>query len=133
MCVCVSRGHLKGGHLKGGHLQIGSRGEFSLEQSMLLEGSNPVLPFLDFSVLPRKNPQINQGFLSPAEPTKTLEKQEKKNNFNQGNSLLKINQGILKTKERKDREWHTRKGHGEKDPENTLKLPENTLKIAEVR
>ena len=40
-------------------------------------GRNPVLPFLDFYVLARKNPQINQGFLSPAEPTKTLEKAEK--------------------------------------------------------
>ena len=59
-------------------------------------GYHPVLPFLDFSVLPRKNPQINQGFLSAAEPTKTLEKKERKNTNNQGNSLLKSNQGILK-------------------------------------
>ena len=44
------------------------------------DAPDPVLPFLDFSVLPRKNPQINQGFLSPAEPTKTLEKAEKKHN-----------------------------------------------------
>ena len=51
-------------------------------------GSSPVLPFLAFSVLPRKNPQINQGFLFPAEPRKSTD--------NQGNSLLKINQGIPK-------------------------------------
>ena len=38
---------------------------------------NPGPPFLDFSALPRKNPQINQGFLYPAEPTKTLEKADK--------------------------------------------------------
>ena len=36
------------------------------------KGPCPVLPFLDFSVLPRENAQINQGFLSPPEPTKTF-------------------------------------------------------------
>ena len=56
----------------------------------------PVLPFLDFSVLPRKNPQINQGLLSPAKPTKTLENYQRKHTNNQGNPLLKINQGIPK-------------------------------------
>ena len=51
---------------------------------------------LIFSALPRKTPQINRGFLYPAEPTKTLEKAEKTHINNQGNSLLKANQGFPK-------------------------------------
>ena len=44
--------------------------------------------------------RINQGILSPAERTKTLENQRKRTN-NQGNSLLKINQGIPLDRSRK--------------------------------
>ena len=64
---------------------------------------HPVLPFLNFSVLPRKNPRINQGFLSPAEPTKTLEKQRKNAILTKEIPWLKLTREFQKTKERKDR------------------------------
>ena len=38
---------------------------------------NPVLPFLDFLVFIKENPQIYQGFSFLAEPTNSLEKEEK--------------------------------------------------------
>ena len=37
----------------------------------------PVLPFLDFLVFIKENPQIYQGFSFLAEPTNSLEKEEK--------------------------------------------------------
>ena len=60
----------------------------------------PVLPFLGFSVLPRKNLKLTKDFCPPAEPTKTLEKPEKRTD-NQGNSL-KLTKEFRKTKEKKD-------------------------------
>ena len=52
---------------------------------------DPVLPFLGCSVL-TENLQIYQGFSFAAEHRRTLEKHGK-DPFQQGNSLLKINQG----------------------------------------
>ena len=63
----------------------------------------PVLPFLDLSGLPRKNPQINQGFLSPAKPTKTLEKPRENTHLSKEIPCLKLTKEFQKTKERKDR------------------------------
>ena len=56
---------------------------------------NPVLPFLDFSVLPRKNLKLTKDFRPLLNPLKPWKKQ-RKCTINQGNSLLKINQGIPK-------------------------------------
>ena len=52
----------------------------------------PVLPFLAFSVLPRKNLKFTKDFLSLPNPQNPWKRQRKYQN-NQGNSLLKINQG----------------------------------------
>ena len=47
----------------------------------------PVLPFLGFSVLPRKNLKLTKDFCPPPNPLKPWENQRKRTN-NQGNSLL---------------------------------------------
>ena len=52
----------------------------------------PVLPFLAFSVLPRKNLKFAKDFLSLPNPQNPWKRQRKYQD-NQGNSLLKINQG----------------------------------------
>ena len=62
----------------------------------------PVLPFLAFSVLPRKNLKFTKDFLSLPNPQNPWKRQRKYQN-NQGNSLLKFTKEILKTKEWKDR------------------------------
>ena len=63
-----------------------------------------VLPFLKFPVLPRKNPQINQGFLSPAESTKTLKNlRNTHTQISKESPCLKLTKEFKKTKERKDR------------------------------
>ena len=64
-------------------------------------GDLPVLPFLDFSVLPRKNLKFTKDFRSLPNAQNPW-KRQRKYQFNQGNSLLKINQGNPK-KPRKGR------------------------------
>ena len=60
--------------------------------TVTFSGNNPVLPFLAFSVLPRKNLKFTKDFLSLPNPQNPWKRQRKYQN-NQGNSLLKINQG----------------------------------------
>ena len=57
------------------------------------ENLHPVLPFLGFSVLPRKNLKLTKDFCPLPNPLKPWKNQRKRTN-DQGNSLLKINQGI---------------------------------------
>ena len=52
----------------------------------------PVLPFLDLSVLPRKNLKFTKDFLSLPNPQNFWKRQRNYQN-NQGNTLLKNNQG----------------------------------------
>ena len=79
--------------LVGGPLEIFNPGGRSWFFSIF--GPFPVLPFLDFSVSPRKNSQFTKDFCPLPNPLKPWESQRKRTN-NQGNSLLKINQGIPK-------------------------------------
>ena len=61
--------------------------------------TNPVLPFLDFSVLPRKNLKLTKDFRPLSNPLKPWKRQRKHQN-NQGNSLLKFYQGISRRTKR---------------------------------
>ena len=65
---------------------------FFLRYPQMCLNPHPVLPFLAFSVLPRKNLKFTKDFLSLPNPQNPWKRQRKYQN-NQGNSLLKINQG----------------------------------------
>ena len=57
----------------------------------LLEAPCPVLPFLDFSVLPRKTLKLTKDFCTLSNPLKPWKNQKKSTN-DQGTSLLKLTQ-----------------------------------------
>ena len=70
---------------------------FLLEGQGTVIAMHPVLPFLDLSVLPRKTLKLTKDFCPLPNPLKPRKNQTKHRN-NQGNSFLKINQGIPKEK-----------------------------------
>ena len=65
--------------------------------------SSPVLLFLSFLGLPKKTPYITKDFFYLPNPLKPREN-KRGHQIHKGNSLVKINQGNKKTKDKKDRE-----------------------------
>ena len=91
LCDTLGLADLSGMFRRSASLAIPHRKSFAAMRSVSIS-TFPVLPFLDFSVLPRKNLKFTKEFFSLPNPQNPWKRQRKYQN-NQGNSLPKINQG----------------------------------------